>query len=450
MKIFKQLKHVILKRIVIGITVIIALVGCGGSSGSSSSGSSSTSLQTPPLNITENPAGTTITVDESQTAGMMFESTDTELINNGTIIAEADEAGGMYSDIDGSKLTNNGTITANGSGSGAVIIDAANSTGINNGDITLNGYDSIGLGGSGTGTTFTNNGNIDVNIFADGMGVFGGSSIINSSTGVIDVENGGTGMFVEDADSTATNDGTINVTGNHDTDPTFGMIAENGATAVNTSTGVINVLNLGVAMYGSSLTNDGTITTEGSINGAGMWSNLADSTLTNNGTIEVNGDNGEGMILTPGDNGAGTNSTITNNGNITLNGFSVNGLDVEGIGNTAINRGTIDVNGSDNEISTGILVQFGAKGINSETGVINLNGSNCVGMEADGIGSTIENHGTINLSGTEVDASYLENGIDAPNPGEIINGRDSKGNIGMKIKNGARMVNKGNIIFKGN
>ena len=53
------------------------------------------------------------------------------------------------------------------------------------------------------------------------------------------------------------------------------------------------------------------------------------------------------------------------------------------------------------------------------------------------------------MSGTQIESGYITDEY-ARNSGLVTNGIDSKDNVGMKIKNGVRMVNKGKIIFKGN
>ncbi|MCS5421737.1 MULTISPECIES: hypothetical protein [Psychrilyobacter] len=111
------------------------------------------------------------------------------------------------------------------------------------------------------------------------------------------------------------------------------------------------------------------------------------------------------------------------------------------------NNGTIDV---DHDYGIAMYVDGGADAVNN--GTINLNGKNGIGMYATGEGSTIENYGEIHLYKKVEDNSYQTPGDTAgTNPAlpayTITNGMDSKGNIGMKIENGARMINRGQIVF---
>ena len=93
--------------------------------------------------------------------------------------------------------------------------------------------------------------------------------------------------------------------------------------------------------------------------------------------------------------------------------------------------------------------------LNDKKGIINLNGENGIGMKARGKGATIENRGTINLSGSistlpiaanEYNDNHQTGDTAVSNISFI--GRDNKGNIGMKVEDGAKMINKGKITFK--
>jgi len=178
-----------------------------------------------------------------------------------------------------------------------------------------------------------------------------------------------------------------------------------------------------------------------------MYGETTKSIIENYGTINVNTENGTGIKALYG------NTAINEEGAfIELNSSNGIGMYAEGMvydenGQPAINSrvknsGTININF---ENGIGMSAEGGATAINGDTGKINLNSSNGIGMYATGEGSTIENSGTIYLSGSEATPSRTAEEI--ATSGEMINGKDTKDNIGMKIENGARMINKGHITF---
>jgi hypothetical protein len=136
------------------------------------------------------------------------------------------------------------------------------------------------------------------------------------------------------------------------------------------------------------------------------------------------------------------NLSFENYGTITVTGDITHGVTASGSNVTASNYGEISIYGNS---GYGMEAYNGATAINGETGVINLMGSNGVGMYATGTGSTIENRGTIYLSGSEVTSS--DNFQTDWETTATFNGMDNKGNMGMKIENGSTMINKGKIVF---
>jgi len=169
---------------------------------------------------------------------------------------------------------------------------------------------------------------------------------------------------------------------------------------------------------------------------AGMECQFPGDEIRNDGIIVVEADLAAGMLS------EFDNSIIINNGEITVNENLSFGIVVAGANSIATNEGTINVNQS---YSMGMYATSGATVINN--GAINLNDYYGIGISGEGTGTTIENHGTINLSGTEVMPGYSTDEYAPISDEFILNGVDSKGNVGMAIRDGARMINSGQIIF---
>jgi hypothetical protein len=187
---------------------------------------------------------------------------------------------------------------------------------------------------------------------------------------------------------------------------------------------------------GEELTNEATTTIVVQTDStAAMYSDIDNTTLINDGEIIINGTESGGVVL------ESSYSEGINNGGITVNGSNGAGMIGDGIGTTITNEadGTINIVGNN---GYGMAVSNGATAINE--GTINIDGMNGVGMYAEGDGSTIENNGTIYLPGT-VTGSYLTDGQTALTE-SISNGSDDDNNTGMKIVNGATMINRGQIV----
>ncbi|WP_130890189.1 autotransporter-associated N-terminal domain-containing protein [Fusobacterium ulcerans] len=180
----------------------------------------------------------------------IFSSGENIVSNSGNIIVGSTNVNGDHANLE--KHENSIGIYLNGG-----------STGINtsSGVITINHDHSVGVYVAGSTTSFTNE-------------------------GTINVDNGGIGILVQDK-GTAENKGTINL-GNTLAackSPTVGMAAYGGAKIINSLSGVINV-NEGTGMYvntGAELINKGTINV---LNGIGIEGN---GKVTNSGLITVTG-----------------------------------------------------------------------------------------------------------------------------------------------------------------
>ena len=161
----------------------------------------------------------------------------------------------------------------------------------------------------------------------------------------------------------------------------------------------------------------------------------------NNGTIDFDsGDNG--LAVLAGDIHGTKHSKYTNNGIIKGSHLKI-GMEATKFGTvTNSNSGVINLT-KDGAI--------GMKAINSgqasNHGNINLNGSNQIGMLADGGTVTNEIDGTITLRGTQ-DSSQGQSITDTKEFTNTTVGHDNHGNVGMKAVNGGKIINKGKIIFK--
>ena len=215
----------------------------------------------------------------------------------------------------------------------------------------------------------------------------------------------------------ATEKGTIENFGNISVPNKNGvaMVANNGGTAINRSTGTITVG--GEAAFGLQATEA--------------------STLINEGKIDVNGKDARGMAATQ-------NSIITNTatGIINVNGTNTQGIFVD-YGSKVKNDGTININSS-----TGIGLITGNNGIidNSSTGKINVNVTGGLDTKTN---SGQLSAGSITIKGPK---AYIDN-VEIQNSGTItINGAlnfneirlgSTAGNIGTI---NAKSFNKGKFI----
>ena len=82
-------------------------------------------------------------------------------------------------------------------------------------------------------------------------------------------------------------------------------------------------------------------------------------------------------------------------------------------------------------------------------GTINVNGNHSIGMYGSGLGTTVENHGTISLNTANTTGIYLNDRAVGHNYGLITNTTGVKNVTAVVVKNGARLVNEpsGRIIL---
>ena len=286
--------------------------------------------------------GGTITVGDKG-VGVYSQSGNVNL-TGGNIVTGANEAVGVYTVGTGQVVNNSGTAFTLGvssvaivnAGTGNTVNSTVGNANLDTSNIYIYSNDSTGtinnstnLSSTGDGNygiysagTVTNTGNMD---FENGRGNVGIYSVLGgnaTNNGIITVGASNPGANLYSIGMAAgygttdtgnvTNNGTINVNGNH----SLGMYASgSGSTATNAGNIVLNGNNTtGIyADNGATAINTGTITT-----GIGTYNNVVGvylgqgSTLNNSGSITINSTKGVGVYLKGG--------TIANYGNITVNG----------------------------------------------------------------------------------------------------------------------------------
>ncbi len=340
------------------------------------------------------------------------------------------------------------TLTVTDGATGALLDGTSATTElvVNDGTVDVSGEGSVGIEASGTNADAQNvAGFYTVSSGATGLLASNNGSVSNS--GEIDISGAGTvGMKADYADSTATNNGTIDFsTGGSETDKLVGMYAVDGGTIENTQALDIDSdysVGMKVEDDSSVLNNSGNISVSGdnsdgilvvnknnlsSVGGAVIVSgknssgiHADNSTLTTNDTdFNVSfADGAENSSLILSDNG----SVVTNTGamNVTVSVDEIDqsnaGIKITGSDSEGNNQGTIKV-GSYN---TGMIAENGGTAVNDATGTINMASSTGRGMLADGSGSTATNKGIIAMS---IDGSTTETpiGIEAVDGGTGIN-----------------------------
>ena len=269
----------------------------------------------------------------------------------------------------------------------------------NDGIINLNGYDyaaskEVGYGMSIGDGRANNNNTININrMYGYGMASTEGTLTNN---GTINLTNGGYGIMGESGESFNNKDATITITGTPNMQNSYGMSMQDG-TAKNF--GQIDV-------------------TGGSVNSETYGISINGGNGLNHGLINMHSDNAFGLF----DEGDGE---ITNVAGGTINLYGNNSVGMQTTSGKAENFGTINI-GVDNGTgaivggsgSTGMIAGDGATAINS--GHINMNGNNAVGMTANGGTVINDKSGTITLNGGNGTIFTTTNDGTAINNGDIV------------------------------
>ena len=422
-----------------------------------------------------------------------------------------------------SNLTNNSKITLSGDSSIGIYSDASNAkTVTNNGKLTIAGKKTLGVFLKGS-QTFKNTADIDVadttsSVPAEktvGIYTKDGTSTIKHNSGTINVGTKSIGIF------SATNSGVevdtpakINVK-----DEAIGIYKEKGTAllkgeidvAAHTSTtknsepvGLYGLnganitdsaskITVGAKSFGFILENETPATTnQYTSTGAGTVSLGDDSvflysngqaSLTNGRDISSNSKRLIGFYI----KGNGTNrGDLTNNATIDFSN-SLGSIGIYAPGGKATNNGRILVGDTDSiDPATGKTYTDVSKiiygiGMAADNGghIINNNeiriyGDKSIGMYGKGVGTTVENNGTIFLDGSRATATnkiqsmigvYVDEGAKFINYGDIRTadayaGKDVGGTIkvddnvsglvGVAVMNGSTLENHGNIDIDAN
>lgn len=315
----------------------------------------------------------------------------------------------------------------------------------NDGIINLNGYDyaaskEVGYGMSIGDGRANNNNTININrMYGYGMASTEGTLTNN---GTINLTNGGRGIMGESGESFNNKDATITITGTPNMQNSYGMSMQDGTAKnfgqIDVTGGSVDSKTYGISVNGGNGLNHGLINMH-SDNAFGLFDE-GDGEITNvaGGTINLYGNNSVGMQTTSGkaENFGTINIGVDNGTGAIVGGSGSTGM-IAGDGATAINSGHINMNGNN---AVGMKATEG-EAINNAT----INANNNIGMFADGGIVTNGSSGKINAGSG---ASYLmlaENGGTANNKGTLT---FSGSGSALQAK-GATVNNTGSITATG-
>ena len=362
--------------------------------------------------------GTSSSATGTNNVGMLVDGDEAgSATNEGVINVYSKDSYGMKVDNENGSLINNGTINIMAGATGSVAMYGEKGT-ISNGK---KGVINMGVSGTvmkATDATISNEGTITLaNTASTAMRITNNGTAQNAASGTINVNGSNSYALAADDGATATlnNAGTINI--NNGATGSYAMYGKN-ATLTNETSGTINVLQSGKAenaygMYGSNMTNAGTISITGTGTGASYGMRSTGGTVSNTSQIEVTASQAYGISLT----GAGT----------------------------ATNSGTITVTGTGSDTSYGMYGSGGAKLINNGTINVNSTSGTAVGMYATGSGSSITNTGNIVLNGVSITTDY--SGISSSDDPDTDATNCTSAGCGnfIKVENGATFYNNGQV-----
>ena len=373
--------------------------------------------------------------------GILAKGTAGEINNQGNITGNAGY--GIISE--GVEVRNSGNITLSNpldaaSKKASVGIYVKNGNKItNSGDITIGKY-SVGI----YGHQVENSGNI--NVGDAGTGIFSTAGNVDLTGGTINVgTDQAAGIYVNGDNQTVTAHSGANMT---IADNSFGIISEKGTGSAGNKivSNIGNINNLGdetVYIYsndnraGAQVTNNTNLTSTGSYN-YGVYSA---GEVVNNGNINFGSGYGNvGVYSTLG-------GTATNNASITVGESYFDPI------SSLNNRYAIGMAAGYTPTAAEIAAgKVGYTGNIVNNGVINVTGKGSIGMYGTGAGTTVYNgtasnrNAVINLNSSETTGIYLDNGAYGYNYGTIkSNGSGLKKVVGVVVKNGSTIENHGNI-----
>lgn len=281
----------------------------------------------------------------------------------------------------------------------------------NDGIINLNGYDyaaskEVGYGMSIGDGRANNNNTININrMYGYGMASTEGTLTNN---GTINLTNGGRGIMGESGESFNNKDATITITGTPNMQNSYGMSMQDGTAKnfgqIDVTGGSVDSKTYGISVNGGNGLNHGLINMH-SDNAFGLFDE-GDGEITNvaGGTINLYGNNSVGMQTTSGkaENFGTINIGVDNGTGAIVGGSGSTGM-IAGDGATAINSGHINMNGNN---AVGMKLAGSGKVINNKGATINVSGAGSTGIWAAGSGSAV-NNGTINVSAADTAASGM-------------------------------------------
>ena len=423
---------------------------------------------------------------------------ESDLTNNSKITLSGDSSIGIYSDASNAKtVTNNGKLTISGKKTLGVFLKGSQ-TFINTADIDVADTTSSVLAEKtvgiytkdGTSTIKHNSGTINVGTKSIGIFSATNSGVEVDTPAKINVKDEAIGIYKEKG--TALLKGEIDVAAHTSTTKNsepVGLYGLNGANITDSA----SKITVGAKSFGFILENETTATTnQYTSTGAGTVSLGDDSvflysngqaSLTNGRDISSNSKRLIGFYI----KGNGTNrGDLINNATIDFSN-SLGSIGIYAPGGKATNNGRILVGETDSiDPATGKTYTDVSKiiygiGMAADNGghIINNNeiriyGDKSIGMYGKGVGTTVENNGTIFLDGSRATATnkiqsmigvYVDEGATFVNKGDIRTadayaGKDVGGTIkvndnvsglvGVAVMNGSTLENHGNIDIDAN
>ena len=423
---------------------------------------------------------------------------ESDLTNNSKITLSGDSSIGIYSDASNAKtVTNNGKLTIAGKKTLGVFLKGSQ-TFINTADIDVADTTSsvpaektVGIyTKDGTSTIKHNSGTINVGEKSIGIFSATNSGVEVDTPAKINVKDEAIGIYKEKG--TALLKGEIDVAAHTSTTKNsepVGFYGLNGANITDSA----SKITVGAKSFGFILENETTATTnQYTSTGAGTVSLGDDSvflysngqaSLTNGRDISSNSKRLIGFYI----KGNGTNrGDLTNNATIDFSN-SLGSIGIYAPGGKATNNGRILVGDTDSiDPATGKTYTDVSKiiygiGMAADNGghIINNNeiriyGDKSIGMYGKGVGTTVENNGTIFLDGSRATSTnkiqsmigvYVDEGATFVNKGDIRTadayaGKDVGGTIkvndnvsglvGVAVMNGSTLENYGNIDIDAN
>lgn len=418
----------------------------------------------------KNGAAGQITTSGISSVGMLSDQSIVENESGGQITTLGTGSAGIYGTND-STITNKGTLTTKATGSAGIYANDSDATNASGATITVEKGSSAGMYATSNKTkTIKNEGTIEVGNTTNSteeksIGIYGkstGGTLTLDNDNIINIHNQKSiGIYAQKAGGNVVANNKLKITSDTGSEEAIGVMAEDGATANNTTSGVIELKGkASVGMYGkgnSTIENEGNIkltNTDPASKSVGMLANTGSA--TNKGTIEMLGGASAGMQGLGG-------ATITNDattGIINIKGDASAGIYTKN--SNSSNAGTINVESNKSAGIFGSVDNTGNYTMNNN-GTISLTGTGkkqSAGMYAEiasgTTGSmTMTNNKNITVGQEESAAMYLKNQASNQTQGTVINAANAQidlnanKTVGISVENavgknqGLINVNKG-------